>query len=330
MMKRRAFITLLGGAAAWPLAARAQEPDRTRRRIGVLANGPEEDLELRSRLAAFRQGLEQLGWSEGRNMQIDYRFSAPDPEQFAQMAKALIASKPDVIFAQTTPAALALQRETRTVPIVFVSVSDPIGSGIVASLARPGGNITGFLLYEDGIIGKWMGMLKEIAPRLERAAIVANPNSTPYDYFLRSAKAVSPSLGIEVVPTPFDNVGEIERVIERFARVPNGGLILPPDTTITNNRDLVVALAARLRLPAVYALRVFVTAGGLMSYSTDIIEQNRQASSYVDRILRGANPADLPVQAPTRYETTLNLKTAKALGLDVPPTLLVRADEVIE
>jgi putative ABC transport system substrate-binding protein len=329
-MRRREFITLLGGAAAWPLAARAQQPDRMRRRIGVLANGAEEDLELRSRLAAFRQGLEQLGWSEGRNLQIDYRFSDADPERFAQMAKALIASKPDVIFAQTTPAALALQRETRTIPIVFVSVSDPIGSGVVASLARPGGNITGFLLYEDGIIGKWAGMLKEIVPRLERAAIVANPNSTPYDYFLRSAKAVGPSLGIEVVPTPFDNAGEIERAIEHFARVQNGGLILLPDTTTTTNRDLVIALAARLRLPAVYALRVFVTAGGLMSYSTDVIEQNRQASSYVDRILRGANPADLPVQAPTRYETTLNLKTAKALGLDVPPTFLVRADEVIE
>ena len=300
------------------------------RRIGVLVSGADDDSEIQARNTAFRQGLEQLGWSEGRNIRIDYRFSGDNPERFPQLAKELIALSPDVILSHSTPAAMALQRETQTIPIVFVAVSDPIGSGVVATLARPGGNVTGLLLYEDGITGKWLGMLKEIAPRLARAADIANPKATPFDYFVRSAKATGPSLGIEVVPTPLENAGDIERSIEVFAREPNGGLVLLPDATAIYQRDLIIALAARYRLPAVYAFRVFVTAGGLMSYSTDIVEQNRQAASYIDRILRGTNPADLPVQAPTKYETVVNLKTAKALGLDVPPSLLVRADEVIE
>jgi putative tryptophan/tyrosine transport system substrate-binding protein len=329
-MRRREFIVGLGGAtAAWPLVTRAQQPERMRR-IGVLVNGIEDDLEMQARLAAFRQGLGQLGWSEGGNIRFDYRFAGSSPERFPQFAKELIGLNPDVIFANSTPATAALRRETRTIPIVFVAVSDPIGSGVVASLARPGGNATGLLLYEDGIVGKWLGMLKQIAPRLVRAAIVANPKATPFDYFLHSAKAIGPLLGIEVVPTPVENIEDIQPSIELFARVPNGGLVLLPDARSIYQRDLIIALAARYRLPAVYAFRVFVTAGGLMSYSTDPVEQNRQAAAYVDRILRGTDPAELPVQAPTKYQTTLNLNTAKALGFTIPETLLATADEVIQ
>ena len=328
-MRRRDLITLLGGAAAWPFAARAQQAG-SMRRIGILVNGAKADQEMQVRIAAFRRELGQLGWSEDHNVRIDLRFSAADPERLPQLAKELVALNPEVIFVHTTRGTKALQKETRTVPIVFVGVSDPIGSGIVPSLARPGGNTTGFMLYEEGITGKWLGMLKEIAPSLIRVALVANPGSTPYDYFLRSAKTVTPSLGIETVPTPVANAADIERSIELTARVPNSGLVVLPDSTTILHRDLVIALAAKYRLPVVYAFRFFVTAGGLMSYGTDVIEQNRQAAAYIDRILRGANPADLPVQAPTKYETVVNLRTAKALGLEVPPTLLVRADEVIE
>jgi putative tryptophan/tyrosine transport system substrate-binding protein len=251
-------------------------------------------------------------------------------EQYLAFAKEMVALHPDVILGHTTPVATALQRESGSVPIVFVNVSDPVGTGLVASLARPGGNITGLMLYEEGITGKWLALLKEIAPHLKRAALVANPISTPYDYFVRSAKAVAPSLALEVVPSPIANVADIGRVIETFARVPDSGLLVLPDGTSIQHRDLIIALAASHRLPTVYAYRFFVAAGGLMSYGTDVIDQNRQAAAYVDRILRGAKPADLPVQAPTKYETTLNLKTAKTLGLTVPPTLLVRADGVIE
>jgi putative tryptophan/tyrosine transport system substrate-binding protein len=328
-MRRREFITLIGGAVAWPLAARAQQRERVRR-IGVLAAYAEDDPEMKARLAAFRQRLERLGWSEGRNVHIDYRYAASIADQYQRLAKELVALQPDVILAQTTPITAALLRENRTVPIVFVSVSDPIGSGLVASLARPGGNLTGLLLYEEGITGKWLAMLKEIAPRLSRAALMANPKTTPYDYFLRSAKAIAPSLAIELEPSPVGNAADIKRVVESFARVPNGGLVVLPDPATSVHRDLIIALVARHRLPAVYWARYFVAAGGLMSYGTDFIDQSRQAADYVDSILRGAKPGDLPVQAPTKYETTLNLKTAKALGLEVPPSLLVRADEVIE
>src|SRR5262249_22210200 len=225
----------------------------------------------------------------------------------------------------------ALQAQTRSIPIVFVLVSDPVGAGVVASLARPGGNTTGLLLYEDSIAGKWLGMLKEIRPRMTRAALVGNPRGFTYEHFLRSSKAIAPALGIDVTPAPIESdAADIERRIDALARVPDNGLFVPPDNTTVQHRDLIVALAAGHRLPAVYAFRFFATAGGLMSYGVDMIEQNRQAAAYVDRILRGANPADLPVQAPTKYETVVNLKTAKALAFDVPPTLLVRADEVIE
>jgi ABC-type uncharacterized transport system substrate-binding protein len=329
-VKRRDFITLFGGAAAaWPLAARAQQPGRMPR-VGVLIGITENDPETIARLAAFRRGLERRGWSEGRNLRIDSRFAAGNADRYQPLAKELVSSQPDVILAHSPPIAAALQRESRVVPIVFVGVSDPIGSGFVASLARPGGNLTGLMNFEEGITGKWLAMLKEIAPSLARAAFVANPKTTAYDYFLRAAEGAARSLSIELVPSRVETAADIERAIVNFARVPNGGLLLPPDGTSVLNRELITALAARHRLPSVYALRVFVTSGGLMSYGSNQTELFRQAASYVDRILRGATPADLPVQVPIKYETTLNLKTAKALGLDVPPALLVRADEVIE
>jgi putative ABC transport system substrate-binding protein len=329
-VRRREFITLLGGtAAAWPVLARAQQPARMRR-IGILMQGVQTDPLWQQRLAAFRQELEGLGWLEKRNVNIEVRYSGNDYDRLPQLAHEIVALNPDVIFTNTTPAIKALQRETRAIPLIFVEVSDPAGAGVVASLARPGGNITGFLFYEDSILGKWLGMLKEIAPYLTRIALIGNPKGFPYGYFLRSAKSIAPSLGIEVIPAPVVNADEIERSIESFARMPNGGLLAPNDSTVEANRDVVIALAARHRLPAVYAFRDFVTAGGLMYYGTDLIVQFRRAASYVDRILRGANPADLPVEAPTKYETVLNLKTAKALGFQVPSTLLVRADEVIE
>jgi len=331
-MRRREFITLIGGAAAaWPSAARAQQPDRLRR-IGVLASLAGDDPEMMARLAGFRQGLEKRGWSEGRNVSIDTRF-APDgsADRLQVLAKELIALQPDVILAQSTPVVAALQRETRTIPIVFVNIADPIGSGFVANLPRPGGNITGVMLYEASVTGKWLAMLKEIAPRLERAAFVTNPKTAPfYNYYLRAAESLSPPLGIKVVPSLVESIADIERTIEAFARAPNGGLLLPPDTGTNVHRDLIIALAARYSLPAVYSSRLFVAAGGLMSYGVNSVDPFRQTAAYVDRILRGDKPADLPVQAATKFETIINLKTAKALGLTVPPGLLVAADEVIE
>ena len=328
-MRRREFIMRLSCAAAsWPLAARAQQSERVRR-VGVLVGLAENDPEIQGRIAGFHQGLEKLGWVEGRNLRIDYRF-APAGAQARLLARELVALKPDVMLTQSTPATAAMQQETRTIPIVFAGVADPIVSGFVASLSRPGGNLTGLLQFEEGITGKWLAMLKEIAPNLKRVALVANPRTTPFDYYVQSAKAVAPSLAIELVPTPFDNAADIERAINAFAREPNGGLVLPPDTSTVVHRDLIVALAARHRLPAVYAIRVFVAAGGLMCYGTDFGDLYRQSASYVDRILRGAKPADLPVQSPTKFETVVNRKTAKALGLTVPPGLLIAADEVIE
>jgi putative ABC transport system substrate-binding protein len=329
-MKRREFITLLGGAAAaWPLAAQAQQPVRVRR-VGVLVGSGEDDPLTKVRLATFLQGLEKLGWSEGRNVRIDYRFAPGGAGREQAIAQELLALQPEVIFASSTGVTAAAQREIRGIPIVFCNVSDPIGSGFVASLARPGGNLTGFLLYEASIGGKWLAMLKEIAPQLARVAFIANPKTAPYDYFLRAAEALAPSLAIELVPSPVETAADIERAIESFARMPNGGLLLPPDGTTLLHRDLIIALAARHRLPAVYSGRYWVIAGGLMCYETDASDQFRQVATYVDRILRGEKPADLPVQAPVKYETVLNLKTARTLGLDVPPGLLVAADEVIE
>jgi putative ABC transport system substrate-binding protein len=328
-MRRREFIVWLGGAAALPSAAYAQQKERVRR-VGILVVSPEKQPDTKARLAGFRRGMEQLGWVEGRNVQFDIRYADNKPELYPALAKELVASQPDVIFAHTTPANAALRRESRTIPDVFFAVSDPIGSGFIASMARPGGNLTGLALYEEGITGKWLAMLKEIAPNLTRAALIANPKTTPFDYYARSAKASGASLAIEVVPNPISGAADIERSIASFARVPNGGVVLPPSATITDHQDLVITLAAKHRLPAAYAQRLFVVAGGLMSYSSDLVEHSRQAASYVDRILKGASPAELPVETPSKYQTTVNLRTAKALGLTVPPGLLVAADEVIE
>jgi len=328
-MRRRAFITLLGGAAAaWPLAARAQQPDRTRR-VGALITVPEDDPDAKLRIVAFREALEKLGWSEGRNVHLDVRFTSSADAQQA-LVKELLALAPDVVVAQGTSATAAFQRESRDIPIVFVSVSDPVGAGFIASLARPGGNLTGLTLYEASIAGKWLAMLKEIAPSVTRVAFIINPKTSSFAHFAREAETMAQSLAIELTVHTIENASDISRVIESFASLPNGGLVLPPDASTITHRDLVVALAVRYRLPAVYAWRQFVAAGGLMSYGIDLVEQVGQTASYVDRILRGAQPADLPVQAPTKYQTVLNLKTAKAMGLTVPPGLLVAADEVIE
>jgi putative ABC transport system substrate-binding protein len=330
MKRRREFMTLLGGAAAWPLAARAQQPDRMRR-IGVLMSTAENDPETKLRLAGLRQGLEKLGWLEGSNVHLDARFApAPDEDQATILAKELVALRPDVILAQSTPITAAFQRETRATPIVFVFVNDPIGSGFITNLARPGGNLTGLTLFEAGIAGKWLSMLKEIAPRLARAGFIFNPKTTSFSHYVPDTEAMATSLSIELVPSPVENAADIERTVGSLARLPNVGLVLPPDATTVVHRNLVIELAARHRLPAVYAFRLFVAAGGLMSYGIDFVDVFRQAASYVDGILRGKKPADLPVQTPTKYETTINLRTAKTLGLTVPPGIFVAADEVIE
>jgi putative tryptophan/tyrosine transport system substrate-binding protein len=329
-MRRREFIALLGGTAAWPLSARAQRPDQIRR-VGVLMGLAEDDPDSKPRLGAFRQGLEKLGWSEGRNIHLDVRFALPANEQQVQMlAKELLALSPDVIVSQSTALTAAFRRETRTVPIVFIAVGDPVGAGFIANLARPGSNLTGLTLYDGSVAGKWLAMLKEIDPRVTRAAFIINPKTSSFPLLARETETMAQSLAIELTLITIENAGDIGRVIESFASLPNGGLVFPPNATTTANRDLIVALAARYRLPAVYAWREFVTAGGLLSYGTNFVELFRQTASYVDRILRGSSPAELPVQAPTKYQTVVNLKTARALGLTVPPGLLVAADEVIE
>jgi putative ABC transport system substrate-binding protein len=330
-VKRRELITLLGGAAvAWPLSARAQQPDRIHR-VGVPVGLPEDDPDSKPRLVAFRQGLEKLGWTEGRNIHLDVRFVLPANEQQVQMlVKELLALSPDVVVAQSTPLTAAFRRESRNVPIVFIAVGDPIGAGFIVNLPRPGSNLTGLTLYEGSIAGKWLAMVKEIDPRVTRAAFIINPKTSSFAHFAREAETMARSLAIELAVSTIENAGDIGRVIESFASLPNGGLVFPPDATTSAHRDLVVALAARYRLPAVYAWRQFVTAGGLMSYGADMNDQFRLAAFYVDRILRGEKPADLPVQLPTKFELVINLKTTKELGLDVPPHLLVAADEVIE
>ena len=328
-MKRREFITLLGGAAAaWPLVARAQQM----RRIGIMIALPEGDPELKKWLTAFRQRLELLGWSEGRNVQIDYR-SSPAGARAAELARELLALHPDVILAFSTPVAAAFQRETRTIPIVFIGIADAVAQGFVHSLARPEGNLTGLTMYEASVSGKYLSMLKEIEPQLTDIAFVANPKTAPYyEVYLQGAKLAAPSLGVEAVFIPIESdAANIERAITAFARdVPKGGMVVVGDSTTHAHRDLIIALAARYRLPAVYWNTFFVTAGGLMSYGVDWPREFAQAALYVDRLLRGGKPADLPVQPPTKYETVINLKTAKALGIEVPPTMLARADEVIE
>jgi putative tryptophan/tyrosine transport system substrate-binding protein len=330
MSSRRDFITLLGGAAAaWPLTARAQRGERVPL-VGIISNIIEDDPAMKARVGAFRQELEKFGWLPGRNVRIETRFGAVTPQQLQATAKELLALQPDVILANAPQVTRALQQASRTVPIVFVAVSNPIGAGLIANLARPGGNVTGLQNYEATITGKWLAMLKEVAPSTARAALVGNPRGGDFDHFFRAAESAAQSLAIDVVPIRVESAADIERAIEAIAGVPNGSLVLPPDGTTIQYRDLIIALAARRNVPAVYAFRFFVTAGGLMSYATDLVDQYRQAAGYVNRILRGANPADLPVQAPTKFETVVNLKTAKALGLTVPPAMLVAADEVIE
>jgi putative ABC transport system substrate-binding protein len=329
-MKRRDFISLLGGAAAaWPLAARGQQGERMRR-IGVINNLPGDDPEATARNAAFLQALQELGWTDGRDVRIDIRWGAGDPERIRKYVAELLALAPDVILATGASTVGPLQRATRTVPIVFVNVTDPVGAGLVESLARPGGNATGFALFEYSTSGKWVELLKQIAPGLTRAAVLRDHiNPTGLGQFAAVQSAATP-LGIELRPVGVRDAGEIERSITAFAQSPNGGLIVTSGAFAIVHRELILALAARHRLPAVYAYRSLVTNGGLVSYVPNPVDPYRRAAGYVDRILKGEKPADLPVQAPTKYELVINLKTAKALGLEVPPMLLATADEVIE
>jgi ABC-type uncharacterized transport system substrate-binding protein len=329
-MHRRFFLTLLGGsAAAWPLAARAQQGDRVRR-IGMLTLIAADDPEAPVRVTAFAQELQQLGWTDRRNLRIDYRWGAGDDDRIRRYAAELVALAPDVILAGGGQPARALQQATRTVPIVFVSVLDAVGQGLVASLARPGGNVTGFTPFEYGMSGKWLELLKQIAPRVTRVAVLRDPAVIGGIGQWSAIQAVAPSFGVELSPVGMRDAGEIERAVEAFARSPNGGLIVTASGAAALHRNLIITLAARHKLPAVYYERFYVAGGGLISYGANYIDQYRSAAGYVDRILKGEKPADLPVQAPVKYETVLNLKTAKELGLDVPATVLVRATEVIE
>jgi len=329
-VKRRTFITLLGGAvAAWPLAARAQQRGGMRR-VGVLMHLAADDPEGQSRLAAFLQGLQEAGWAVGRNVNIDVRWAAGEADRFRKYAMELVALAPDVILTSAPPSIRAMQQATRTVPIVFVLVPDAVGTGIVDSLVRPGGNATGFMSYEYTLSGKWLELLKEITPGVTRAAVIRDAALSVGPAQFGVIQAVAPSLRVEVNPVNTRDAGEIERAIAAFAGSPNGGLIVTASASAIAHRDLIVTLAARHKLPAVYHRRVYLTNGGLMSYGPDFTDQFRRAAGYVDRILKGEKPADLPVQTPTKYELVINLKTAKELGLTVPDSLLARADEVIE
>jgi ABC-type uncharacterized transport system substrate-binding protein len=330
-MKRREFITLLGGAAAvWPLTARAQQGERMRR-VAFLHPYTENDPEVLARVVAFRQGLEALGWTENRNIRIEHRYSGGDLGQIQVHATELVRSAPDLIVGSGTPIIAALQRATDAIPIVFNVVNDPVGQGFVATLSNPGGNITGFTFIDFPLIGKWLEMLKEIAPDVRRVTLLFNPDSAPfYPVFLREFGAAPASLAVELSASPVRNEAEIEAAITAFARESGGGLIPAPDAFVNTRRQLIMALAQRHRLPAIYSFRQFVTEGALMSYGPDAADIVRRSASYVDRLLKGERPAALPVQAPVKYDLVLNLKTASALGLAVPPTLLARADEVIE
>jgi putative ABC transport system substrate-binding protein len=328
-MRRREFITLLGGAATWPLAARAQQAEKMRR-IGVLMSFAANDPEAQLRVAAFEKGLQDLRWAEGRNLRIEYRW-AENANLLRAHAAELARLAPDLILANSTPVMIALQEHRHAIPIVFTQVTDPVGQGLVSNLAHPGGNLTGFTSFEFSIATKWLETLKQIAPRVTRVAVIFNPETAPFaDLFWRPLKAAAESFAVTPISAGVRNTDELERMADAFAREGNGGLVVLPDVSTTNHRALIVALAARHRLPAVYPFRFFAASGGLLSYGSDVADVFRRAASYVDRILRGTSPGDLPVQAPTKYELVINLKTAKALGLEVPPSLLARADEVIE
>jgi ABC-type uncharacterized transport system substrate-binding protein len=330
-MNKREFIAGLAGAAtAWPFAARAQQPERVRR-IGLLMASAADDRESQARIAAFLQGLQQLGWADGQNLRIDTRWATTDTDDLRRHANELAALAPDVLVAATGTVTVApLLQATRTVPIVFIQVIDPVGAGFVVSLARPGGNATGFTIYEYGMSGKWLELLKGIAPLVVRVAVLRDPAIASGIGQFAGIQAVAPSLGVELSPVDVRDAGEIERAVTAFAHSSNGGLIVTASALATRHRNLIIALAVRHRLPAVYAYRYMVAAGGLASYGPNSTEQYRRAAGYVDRILKGEKPADLPVQSPIKYEMVINLKTAKALGLTVPDTLLARADEVIE
>jgi len=328
---RRQFISALGTTAfAWPLAARAQQPDGVRR-IGVLMAYSESDREGQANVAAFRQELQKLGWTDGRNLRIDSRWAAVDAEAMQRFAKELVALQPDLILSNNTLTTAAILQQTRIIPIIFASVADPIGSGFVASLSRPGGNVTGFVYLEPTMGGKWLELLKEIAPRVDRVVFLFNPaTATYFEYFLNPFKAAAASLGVEAVAAPVRDTSELESVIAAQALTPNTGLILMPDAFTIEHSEEITLLAARYRLPAVYPWRFFAELGGLLSYGNNRLDNFRSAATYADRILKGAKPADLPVQAPTKFELVINMKTAKSLGLTIPPSLLTTADAVIE
>jgi ABC-type uncharacterized transport system substrate-binding protein len=328
-VNRRAFITLIGGAAAaWPLAARAQA--KRMRRVGVLMGLVVNDPEAKSRVTAFENGLRELGWIKGGNLSIEYRW-AGGGNVLRDHAAELLATVPDLILANSTPVTAALREQSPTVPIVFTQVTDPVGQGLVPNLAHPGGNLTGFTSFEFSIGTKWLEALKQTAPRVTRVAVVFNPESAPFaELFLRPVEAAAPSFSVASIGAAVRDPADVDRVFDALAHEPNGGLMVLPDISMTNYREAIIALAARHRVPAIYPFRFFATGGGLMSYGTDVAEVFRRAAGYVDRILKGTNPGQLPIQAPTKYELVINLKTAKALGLEVPPTLLARADEVIE
>jgi putative ABC transport system substrate-binding protein len=330
-MIRREFITLLGGAAvAWPLAARAQQPERIRR-IAMLSGFAASDPEAQGRVAGFQHGLKELGWTEGRNLHIDFRWSTGDATEMRTLAKELVGLKPDLIVGMTTPAVAALVQETKTIPILFASIVDPVGRGFISNMARPGGNVTGILNFEFSMGGKWLETLKQVAPVVKRVAVLFNPHAAPFAAsFLAVIQVSALSFAVEPISAGVHDDTNLERTLTDFATKPDGGLIVLPDAFTVGHRDLIIALAARYRLPAVYPLRAFAVSGGLISDSGDPIDIFRRTASYVDRILKGAKPGDLPVQTPTKFELVINLKTAKALGLEVPPTLLARADEVIE
>jgi putative ABC transport system substrate-binding protein len=328
-MRRREFIGLIGGASVWPLVAGAQQGERMRR-IGVLMNTAADDPEPARSLATFVQRLQQLGWTDGRNVQIDTRWAAGDADRIGRYAVELVALAPDVIVVTGTAAMAPVLQATRIVPIVFANIADPVGAGFVDNMARPGGNATGFMQFEYSVSAKWLELLREIAPRVARAAVLRDPALTSGIGQFAVIQSVAPSVGVEVSPVSVRDAGEIERAVTAFARSGNGGLILTASALSVVHRDLIIALAARHKLPAVYYRRAFVISGGLISYGYDVADQYRGAAGYVDRVLKGEKPADLPVQAPTKYELVVNLKTAKALGLTVPQTLLARADEVIE
>jgi len=328
-MRRREFLSLTGGAACWPLVARAQQPDGIRR-IGVLMGISDSDPEAKPRVQALQTGLRELGWTEGRNIHLDYRWTAGDPDQAQQFAKEIVALKPTVIVVHSTPAVKALRQLTSTTPTVFVLIADPIGSGFVTSLAHPGGNLTGFMNVDAPMAGKWLGLIKEIAPNVNQIALVYNPRTSPYQSYLKSFDDAAQAFAVRANPTPVLDAAEVERSLTALGQQPDSGLFVVPDVFVQVHRELIIKLAEKYRLPAIYPYRFFPESGGLMSYGIDTVIIFRQAASYVDRILKGTPPSDLPVQAPTNFQLVVNLKAAKAIGLSIPESFLVRVDQVIE